>query len=313
MGAKENRFYVYEWYNNKTKEVFYVGKGTGERYKNTKDRNEYFVNYYNKNKNDCKVRKIISNIKEDEAFVKEKEVILKYKEIGQCKCNLTDGGEGCTFPEDTWNHWFRKLQYIHDIKCSMDDMINEKDYRIENLKTKTKEELQDMYVEYLEYRQGIATERELGLIEKIGYYEATLISREIFMLTDLFSKRICDKNCNFECFKYCSSEIDYVKNWVYLEDYLEYFTKDNVYIYELSTSIYKMCKFMKSIRYHMYIKIKSINFENGVIEIRFFTKDDKTYKRVELDMKDIILDILINKDKDLMYIINKNIFSARLL
>ena len=27
------KFYVYEWYNINTKEVFYVGKGSGKRYK----------------------------------------------------------------------------------------------------------------------------------------------------------------------------------------------------------------------------------------------------------------------------------------
>lgn len=28
----ENNFYVYEWYNIDTQEIFYVGKGSGKRY-----------------------------------------------------------------------------------------------------------------------------------------------------------------------------------------------------------------------------------------------------------------------------------------
>ena len=33
------KFYVYEWYNIDTNEVFYVGKGCGNRYKTTSRRN----------------------------------------------------------------------------------------------------------------------------------------------------------------------------------------------------------------------------------------------------------------------------------
>ena len=39
---KPKRFYVYEWYNVDSGEVFYVGKGTGYRYKRTENRNKYF-------------------------------------------------------------------------------------------------------------------------------------------------------------------------------------------------------------------------------------------------------------------------------
>ena len=34
-----NKFYVYEWYNVETNEIFYVGKGCNNRYKNISDRN----------------------------------------------------------------------------------------------------------------------------------------------------------------------------------------------------------------------------------------------------------------------------------
>ena len=37
-------FYVYEWYIVETGEIFYVGKGSGNRVTSMKDRNEYFKN-----------------------------------------------------------------------------------------------------------------------------------------------------------------------------------------------------------------------------------------------------------------------------
>ena len=88
------RYYVYEWYNNKNNEVFYVGKGTKSRYKAVKNRNKYFTNYYNKHKNDCTVRKVYENLTEDEAYLKEIELISEYREQGFCKCNLDSGGLG---------------------------------------------------------------------------------------------------------------------------------------------------------------------------------------------------------------------------
>ena len=105
-----NDFYIYEWYNIDTNEVFYVGKGRKNRYKNTTQRNKYFKNYYNKYK--CNVRKVKVNLEENEAFNFEIELIAKYREVGQAKCNLTDGGEGSTFPKGSWNDMFRKLQYL---------------------------------------------------------------------------------------------------------------------------------------------------------------------------------------------------------
>jgi len=89
-----NNFYVYEWYNINTGYVFYVGKGSNGRYKlSTKSvRNKQFLNY--KNKYNCDVRIIYSNLKEDEAFKLEIDTITKYKLIDQCNCNYTNGGEG---------------------------------------------------------------------------------------------------------------------------------------------------------------------------------------------------------------------------
>lgn len=85
-------FYVYKWYIEETNEIFYIGKGTKDRYKQTKKRNKLFLNIYNNNK--CKNEIIQHFENEIEAFEKEHELICYYKSIGQCKCNLDNGGKG---------------------------------------------------------------------------------------------------------------------------------------------------------------------------------------------------------------------------
>ncbi len=91
-------FYIYEWFNIDTNEVFYVGKGIYNRYK-VKKRNKKF-NEYIKN-NNCNVR--IIEYYEDElmCFKREEELIKQYKEKGQCKCNYFFGG--CGGVKTYWN------------------------------------------------------------------------------------------------------------------------------------------------------------------------------------------------------------------
>ena len=85
-------FYVYEWYNVNTNEVFYVGKGIGNRYKQVSKRNQLFKEYYENN--ECSVR-IIKNFElEKDAFAYENKRILELKAQGQCFCNLDNGGTG---------------------------------------------------------------------------------------------------------------------------------------------------------------------------------------------------------------------------
>ena len=88
----KNKFYVYEWYNTLTNEVFYVGKGSGKRYLNTVDRNQIFKKYIQEN--DVAVRKIYENLSEEEAFELEIKATDYYKERGQCQCNLAKAGSG---------------------------------------------------------------------------------------------------------------------------------------------------------------------------------------------------------------------------
>lgn len=85
-------FYVYEWYNTNTNEIFYVGKGCGNRYKNHSKRNKLFIEYYNNNS--CASRIIAYYENEQDAFNAEKERIIELKSKGMCQCNLDNGGTG---------------------------------------------------------------------------------------------------------------------------------------------------------------------------------------------------------------------------
>lgn len=90
-------FYVYKWYNLDNNEVFYVGKGCKNRYKDKKHRNKKFLEYIEQNPNvKSEIVKFFND--EDEAFLFEHNLILKLKKENMCSCNLDYGGKGgCNF------------------------------------------------------------------------------------------------------------------------------------------------------------------------------------------------------------------------
>lgn len=84
---------MYEWYIVETEEVFYVGKGSGDRYKTINGRNKFFKCMYNSHR--CDVRIKYDNLTEKEAFAQEKELINYYRNNTTFRLtNQTDGGEG---------------------------------------------------------------------------------------------------------------------------------------------------------------------------------------------------------------------------
>lgn len=92
---ESKQFYVYAYYLKSTNHIFHIGKGTGNRYKNTSNsRNQYFKNIINKYKDDVDVKILKDNLTEQEAWDLEKELIKKYKNLGQCETNLHEGGCG---------------------------------------------------------------------------------------------------------------------------------------------------------------------------------------------------------------------------
>lgn len=88
-------YYVYAWYFKDTGEIFHIGKGKNDRYKDIKHhRNQFFLNVINKHKDNVDVKFLLTGLTNDESLINEKELIKYYKSIGQCKTNLHEGGYG---------------------------------------------------------------------------------------------------------------------------------------------------------------------------------------------------------------------------
>lgn len=99
-------FYIYEWYNIDTNEIFYVGKGCKRRAGQKSKRNKLFKEYLAKN--NCNYRIIEYFEKEEDALKKENERILQLKQQNQCFCNLDNGG--CGGMQFVWTQELREYK-----------------------------------------------------------------------------------------------------------------------------------------------------------------------------------------------------------
>ena len=90
----ENKtYYVYAWYLKSTGKIFHIGKGTGNRYLNTKSsRNKYFKNIIQKYPDDTAVKKLYEGLTNEEACSLERKLISEYKAKGECETNFHEGG-----------------------------------------------------------------------------------------------------------------------------------------------------------------------------------------------------------------------------
>ena len=132
----KNDFYVYEWFNTETGEVFYVGKGCKKRYLEINRRNKFFLEYIEKNPVD--VRKVYENLSEEEAFKLEAEITEHYRKIGQCKCSLAKGGSGGV--SSVWTPEFKKYWSEHNPmkekaqkeRMRLNNPMHNKEYALKN-------------------------------------------------------------------------------------------------------------------------------------------------------------------------------------
>lgn len=106
-------FYVYEWYIENNNEIFYVGKGSKNRYK-VRKHNKFFNDFIKRFKCNSRIIKTFEN--EEDAFRYEFERITELKTIGQCVCNIHDGGLGGTV--DSWTEEKRERYSKYNVMKS---------------------------------------------------------------------------------------------------------------------------------------------------------------------------------------------------
>lgn len=87
-----NSYYVYEWFIVETGEIFYVGKGKGNRVTSMKDRNEYFKNIRKKHECDYRIVQYFEN--ENDAYDFELSYGGKLKKEGQARACYVLGNYG---------------------------------------------------------------------------------------------------------------------------------------------------------------------------------------------------------------------------
>ena len=87
----ERKYYVYVWFTLDTNEIFYVGKGTRNRYKTRKRENPFFMNVLNSH--ECSSKIIKNNLTEQEAYDIEIATIKYYREHSRILTNVSDGGD----------------------------------------------------------------------------------------------------------------------------------------------------------------------------------------------------------------------------
>lgn len=86
------RFYTYAHKKLSNGDIFYIGKGTGYRFKSLKSRSKFWFNVVEKH---GFVPEILAYWDTDaEASAHEQFLIKCFKEKGITLCNLTDGGDG---------------------------------------------------------------------------------------------------------------------------------------------------------------------------------------------------------------------------
>ena len=117
-------YYIYIWYIKDTGEVFYVGRGHGNRYKTLKKRTKFFHNYFDNY--DCESRIVKDGLTEEESIQEESEMISYYRSLGMAKANIHNGGRIggdmiSSMPEADRNKFIEKMTKINRERCGTDE------------------------------------------------------------------------------------------------------------------------------------------------------------------------------------------------
>ena len=117
-------YYIYAWVILPTFEVFYIGRGHGDRYKSLKDRTKYFHKFYDNYP--CTVIIFEKNLTEEQAIIREQEYIAYYRSINMAQANIHNGGQFggdviTHMPEENRQVFINKMTEINRKRCSSDD------------------------------------------------------------------------------------------------------------------------------------------------------------------------------------------------
>ena len=171
----DKRFYVYMWYFKETGKVFHIGKGTGNRYKNTSThRNKYFKSIIAKYKDKVDVKIYENNLTEQEAWDLEKKLIILYKSEGECETNFHEGGCGGNTGNYNDPERSRKLsesasKRVGELNPMYNKHHSEETKRILSEKNKGKKLTKDHINKLIESNKGRKkTEKELDFIRNLN-------------------------------------------------------------------------------------------------------------------------------------------------
>lgn len=119
--GKMTGFYIYEHRKADSGELFYIGKGKGNRLTQTGKRNPHWKHVANKH--GFVAKKIADGLTESEAFEREKQLIREMRMAGILLCNMTDGGDsGPSLPGEL-NPFFGKTHSPETINLIKEKLV----------------------------------------------------------------------------------------------------------------------------------------------------------------------------------------------
>ena len=117
-------YYIYAWVIKDTQEVFYIGRGHGDRYRTLKNRSKYFHEFYDNY--ECEPIILLSGLTEKESIEEERLEIAYYRSLGMAKANIHNGGEFggdvvSNMPEIERQGFIDKITKINRERCRSDE------------------------------------------------------------------------------------------------------------------------------------------------------------------------------------------------